>query len=133
MRFEVPQFIDVEDKIFGPLTFKQFLYLVGNAALAYVSYKFLPTPFWIPVSLFFIAFGLALAFYKLDNRPFLEVAQSWLAYEFKNKLYIWKRSPPVLKKQAPLAVAIPKVPEKVFTSETVDTLAHNLDIMDTSQ
>ncbi len=33
MRFEVPQFIDVEDKIFGPFTFKQFLYLAGGAGL----------------------------------------------------------------------------------------------------
>jgi PrgI family protein len=131
MRFEVPQFIDVEDKIFGQLTFKQFVYLVGGAALAYVSFKLIPTPFWVPVSLIAIALGLALAFYKLNNRPFLEVAQSWLAYEFKNKLYIWKRSPPVDSKPVAAPKPVPKAPEKIFTAESVDTLAHNLDIMDT--
>ena len=131
MRFEVPQFIDVEDKIFGSLTFKQFIYLVGGGALAYVSYKLIPMPFWIPVSLAVIVLGLALAFYKLNNRPFLEVAQSWLAYQFKNKLYIWKRSPVVISKPQPIAKPAPVVPEKIFTAETADTLAHNLDIMDT--
>jgi len=30
MRFEVPQFIEVEDKIFGPFTWKQFIYLMGG-------------------------------------------------------------------------------------------------------
>jgi hypothetical protein len=30
MRHEVPQFIDIEDKIFGPLTFLQGLYLIGG-------------------------------------------------------------------------------------------------------
>ena len=131
MRFEVPQFIDVEDKIFGPLTFKQFIYLVGGAALAYVSYKLIPTPFWIPVSLAAVALGLALAFYKLNNRPFLVIAQAWLEYQFKNKLYIWKRSPPVISKPAPIPKPTPNPPEKIFTAETADTLAHNLDIMDT--
>ena len=130
MRFEVPQFIDVEDKIFGSLTFKQFIYLVGGGALAYVSYKLIPTPFWIPVSLAAVVLALALAFYKLNNRPFLEVAQSWLSYQFKNKLYIWKRSPPIMSKPVAIVKPVPKAPEKIFTAETADTLAHNLDIMD---
>ena len=30
MRFQVPQFIEIESKIFGPLTFKQFIYLAGG-------------------------------------------------------------------------------------------------------
>jgi hypothetical protein len=30
MQFRVPQFIDIEDKLFGPLTFKQFIYLAGE-------------------------------------------------------------------------------------------------------
>ncbi|TSC80302.1 MAG: hypothetical protein G01um101429_152 [Parcubacteria group bacterium Gr01-1014_29] len=29
-QFQVPQFIEVEDKIFGPLTTKQFFYLLGG-------------------------------------------------------------------------------------------------------
>ena len=34
MMFSVPQFIDVEDKIIGPLTLKQFIYLAGGAGLS---------------------------------------------------------------------------------------------------
>jgi len=35
MRFEVPQFIDVEDKLFGPLTFTQFVYLAGSGGISF--------------------------------------------------------------------------------------------------
>ena len=38
MRFEVPQFIEIEDKIFGPFTWKQFVYLAGGVGLAAVIF-----------------------------------------------------------------------------------------------
>ncbi len=128
MRFEVPQFIDVEDKIFGPLTFKQFIYLIGGAGLAYVSYKLVPFPFWVILSGAFVIAGLLLAFYKVNNRPFIEVAQNWVTFMIKGKLYIWERSKPILKKPEPAPV--PKAPEKIYTEKTVTDLAQNLDILD---
>lgn len=130
MRFEVPQFIDVEDKIFGPLTFKQFIYLIGGAGLGYVSYKLIPFPFWIPVTGAFVVFALLLAFYKLNRRPFIEVAQNWLTFMIKGKLYIWERSKPTIKKPEPIKQEV-KVPEKVFNEKTIQDLAQNLDILDT--
>ncbi len=39
MQFKVPQFLDIEDKIFGPFTFREFVYLAGAAGLCYVFYK----------------------------------------------------------------------------------------------
>ena len=44
MRFEVPQFIDIEDKIIGPLTWRQFIYLgggVGGAVVIFLTTNFL--------------------------------------------------------------------------------------------
>lgn len=130
MRFEVPQFIDVEDKIFGPLTFKQFIYLIGGAGLAYVFYKIVPFPFWIIFSGVFVILALLLAFYKLNNRTFIEVAQSWIVYIFKSKLYIWQRSKPIIQEQAPKPTP-PPTPVKVVTEKTISDLAQNLDILDT--
>ncbi len=130
MRFEVPQFIDVEDKIFGPFTFKQFIYLVGGGALAYVSYKLILFPIWPIVSLFFILMALALAFYKINNQSFITVAQAWLAYQFKGKQFIWRRTP--ASSVAPRdKVPAPVVPvTKQVTSEQITALAQNLDILD---
>ena len=41
MQFKVPQFLDIEDKIFGPFTFKEFVYLAGGAGLCFVLYRLL--------------------------------------------------------------------------------------------
>lgn len=98
MYFQVPQFIDIEDKIFGPLTFKQFLYLLGGGAIAFVLIRVLPTAIGILLSLPFIALSLALAFYKVNNRPFMSIMQSWFTYLTNTRLYTWKvRRPEVSK------------------------------------
>ena len=130
MRFEVPQFIDVEDKIFGPLTLKQFIYLAGGAGLGYVMYKIAPFPLsWI-LGLAFIGFGLMLAFYKINNQPFIKVVQSYLSYRLKNRLYIWKRTPVVKQIDKPAPVIIVPKPAKEVNEKTAATLAQNLDILD---
>lgn len=92
MRFQVPQFIEVEDKIFGPLTIKQFVYLAGGAGLSFVAYTLLP--FYIAV-VFIIAimgFSIALAFYKINKRfPFVYIVEAAVKYFFGSKLYIWRK------------------------------------------
>ncbi len=91
MKYQVPQFIEVEDKIFGPFTFKQFAYLAGGAGAAFLAYRLLPTIIGILVAIPFASFGAALAFYKVNGRPFVEVLQSAFEYITKNRLYIWKK------------------------------------------
>jgi|SRR5581483_12202064 len=92
MRFQVPQFIEVEDKIFGPLTLKQFIYLLGGAGISFIIYNIIGSLF-ISVILILpvMAFSLALAFYKINNKPFINVVESAFYYFFGSKLYIWKK------------------------------------------
>lgn len=91
MRFEVPQFIEVEDKIIGPFTWKQFIYLAGGVGLAVVL--FLTAPFIIfllvgaPVG---ILAGL-LAFYPVNNRPFSTFLESFVQFLRATKYYQWKK------------------------------------------
>lgn len=91
MRFEVPQFIDVEDKIFGPFTFKQFLYLAGGAGIVYVLWKLLPALIAIPIILPVAGLALALTFYRVNGRPFAQIIESWMKYIAQDKLYLWKK------------------------------------------
>lgn len=131
MRFEVPQFIDIEDKIFGPLTFKQFIYLAGGAGLGYVAFKILPSIFSYLGGLAFIGLGLLFAFYKINNQTFIDIAQAYVSYQIKGKLYIWKRIPKTdinTVKQQPLK--IPEPPQKNKPNVTIADLAKNLDILD---
>ena len=93
MRFQVPQFIDVEDKIFGPLTLKQFIYIAGGIGVAVVSFSFLPKFFAVIISAPFVGVAVALAFYKPNNRPFVHALEAMVNFYLKDKTYIWKKIP----------------------------------------
>lgn len=91
-QYQVPQFIEIEDKIFGPLTLKQFIYVVGGAGLAFIIYRFVPfTIIAIPLMIASVALALALAFYKVNNRSFIFAMESAFYYYIGSKLYIWKK------------------------------------------
>ncbi|MDO8520793.1 MAG: PrgI family protein [bacterium] len=90
MQFQVPQFLDVEDKIIGPFTIKQFLYITGGLGMGYLSYRFIP---WVGfvIGILFGAFGAALAFYKYNNKPFIFLIESAFNYIRSDRFYLWKR------------------------------------------
>ena len=92
MQYQIPQFIEVEDQIFGSLTLKQFIYLVGGAGIDYVLFHFLNIFISIPLILSVSAFAAMLAFYKINNRSFAETVESATKYFFGAKLYIWKKN-----------------------------------------
>lgn len=92
MQFQVPQFIEVEDKIFGPLTLVQFIYLLGSAGIIVVLVLTMPSLFLAillgtPVG----ALGFALAFTKINEQPFVDVLQSATQWFLGHKLYIWNK------------------------------------------
>src|SRR4051812_15323121 len=91
MRFQVPQFIEVEDKIFGPLTFKQFVYLAGGAGICVILFTFLPKFLAFLIALPIAIFAAALAFYRVNDKPFIGLVEAFFNYSLGNKLYIWKK------------------------------------------
>ena len=100
MRFQVPQFIEVEDKIFGQLTLKQFIYLAGGAGLSFIIYTILDN-FLLTLIPAVIIMGASasLAFIKINNKPFVSIVESAFHYYFGNKLYIWKKEEKVANKK----------------------------------
>lgn len=130
MRFEVPQFIDIEDKIFGPLTFKQAIYLAGSTGVLFILYT--TTNFFVAIILGapIAVFGLALAFYKYNNRPFIRLVESWFNYQFKGKLYIWKkREKPVEEQVEEEVTQTPLYVPKLSDSKLKD-LSWSLDVQE---
>ncbi|OGF51798.1 hypothetical protein A3I27_04455 [Candidatus Giovannonibacteria bacterium RIFCSPLOWO2_02_FULL_43_11b] len=94
-QFQVPQFIEVEDKIFGPLTLKQFLYIVGGAGMTFLLYallrSFLPLFIILTLAAPLITFFFALAFYKINGQPFMKILENALTHYTNSRLYIWKK------------------------------------------
>ena len=129
MQFRVPQFIDVEDKIFGPFTFRQFVYLAGGAGAGYVLYRLLPSIIGIPLALAMIGFALALTFYKINDKPFIFIVEAWFKYAFQSKLYIWKQR--IIEKKA--VIKTEKTEEKKeqkFSESKLRDVAWSLDVLD---
>jgi hypothetical protein len=91
MRYQVPQFIEFESKIIGPLTFKQFIYLLGGVGGTYIIYKIFG--FFPGIILMLILWSLSgsLAFVKINNKNFVDVLAAGFSYMIKSKLYIWKK------------------------------------------
>ena len=92
MRFQVPQFIDVEDKIFGPLTLKQFIYLAGGGGLSFLIYVFLNSFILAAIPIMVImGISAAFAFYKVNNKPLVNTVEAAFKYYLGGKLYIWRK------------------------------------------
>jgi hypothetical protein len=130
MRFEVPQFINIEDKIFGPLTFKQGLYIGGAIGIGIAAYKILPIIIAIPIIIVVAGIAWALGFYKLNNQPFIEVGQAFINYALKNKIYVWKKEIPKTSPVQPVQKQPVPPPNEIHKHTDIQTLARNLDILD---
>lgn len=91
LQFQVPQFVDVEDKIFGPLTVKQFLMFVVNALIIAAFYVALPLPLMVTLAIPTTIFFLLLAFYTVNGRSFLWFLFSVFHYLLTGKLFLWER------------------------------------------
>lgn len=91
MQFKVPQFIDIEDKIFGPFTFKEFAYMAGGAGMIFIVYKLLPL--WIGIFLILpiAALTIMLVFVKINTKPFIYYLEAAFNYFISGKLYLWKQ------------------------------------------
>ncbi len=130
MQFKVPQFIDIEDKIFGPLTFKQFAYLAGGAGLVYLSFKLLPFFFGALIGLPLAAFAAALAFYKVNEKPFINAVEAFFKFHTKSKLYLWHKD----ETATATKTTLPLIEKRgaALTDSKLRTLSWSLDVIDTS-
>ena len=129
MQFRVPQFIEVEDKIFGPFTFKQFIYLVGGVGLSFVLYKTLPFFIAVIFILPVIASSLALAFYKINNKPFIYIVEASIRYALSHKLYLWKKEEKKAEEKKKEGVSVPNYVPRLSDSKLKD-IAWSLDVLD---
>lgn len=134
MQFQVPQFTDVEDKIIGPLTLKQFIYLGGAGGICVVIYTFVPTGLNFLLMAPVAIFGGLLAFYKKDGKSFVQILEAFLKYTLASKLYVWKKEPKSTKEKEEerrsQEVSEPEEVTPKLSKNKLRELANNLDIQD---
>jgi len=112
MRFQVPQFINIEDKVIGPLTIKQFLYIIVAVVVLFILYKLLNLFVFIILSIPVIALTYALTFLKIRNQPFINIIKNMFSFLRKPDFYVWKKLNPKEEKQEEAPKIIKKAPAK---------------------
>lgn len=131
-QYQVPQFINIEDRIIGPLTLKQFFYLLGAAGIIIVGWFFLYIVLFVLIAVPIAGLFIALAFATVNGRPFPTVFTGAINYYLKPRLYLWRQTqakqstksvPQPAKKGESLLGAVPKLSESKLSD-----LAWSLDI-----
>lgn len=131
MEYQVPQFIEVEDKIFGPLTLQQFIYLAGGAGIGLISFLSLPFMFALLITAPVVGLALALAFHKVNGKPFIEIMEAAFNYYLNRRTYRWikeSKRAQIVEQVAPQKRTA--LPAKSLSARKLHDLAWALDIKD---
>lgn len=130
MQFEVPQFIEIEDKIFGPLTWKQFLFVGGGSMFAIVIFITTNLFVFMLLGVPALIFSAVLAFYPVNNRPFSLFLEAMMSYYSSAKMYRWHRKQkPIYKyKQDQVSPRTPVSPPTPDAKKNINSLARKLEL-----
>ncbi|MDD5489058.1 MAG: PrgI family protein [Candidatus Moranbacteria bacterium] len=91
MHANVPQFIEMEDKIAFGLTSKQLLWMGGMAACLIVLYGLVDRQIFLFVAIFIVIIFGTFTFYRPQGIPFISFFGFMVQYFTSPKKYIWRR------------------------------------------
>lgn len=91
MMSNVPQFIDIEDKVAGPLTWRQLLWMIAMGILLLVLYNILPGIVFVVVAIPIILAFSALAFYRPQGQSLIGFVGHGFFFFFRPKVAVWER------------------------------------------
>ena len=132
-QYQVPQFIEVEDKIFGPLTLKQFIYLAGGGGVCLMFFTLLPLWLTFILGVPVLVFCAMLAFYQVNGRPFIVAIEHASGYFFGTKLYLWKQREAKAQNTSTEAPAPTAAPVPTLSQSKLKDLSWSLNIKDRNQ
>ena len=96
MQFKVPQNVQREDKIVGPLTLKQLIICAGGGIVAYGIYVSLGRYYiwitWLPPVAIVVIITLAFAFARPLDLSFTQWLMLWIEYSLLPRKRMWTKS-----------------------------------------
>ena len=110
MQYQVPQFIETEDKVVGPFSIRQFAYVGAAAVISGICYFFLQTWLFAIVALILVGGALALSFVKVNGRPLMKVGLAAFNYYWKPQMYVWKSEHPAPRATSPRRAVVRELP-----------------------
>jgi len=131
VQYKVPQNLDLQDKVIGPLTMIQFLYVMGGGVIIYLVFNVAGPGFLfyltaIPVG----ALSLGLAFLKIQDQPLMHFITAGFIYYLRPKQRIWQRfgTNIITVRELPQSKKKEELPPKKSVSKSeLEKLAYMLD------
>ena len=132
-QYKVPQDVEADDKLIGPFSFRQFVYLLivgGLVALAVGLFQLFPLLAIIPIP--FALFFLALALPLKKDQPMETYLAAIVSYYLKPRTRFWTSG----QRESTILITAPKIVEEVRTrnlssEEATHRLSFLADIVDT--
>lgn len=126
-QYQVPQDVEAEDKLLGPFTFRQFIYLLVGAALIAVAvllFRIFPLLAIIPVPLILLFGALALPIKK--EQPMETYLAAIISFRLKPRIRLWKPGQP----ETDILITAPKKVDAVHTKQLSENEAtHRLSFL----
>jgi hypothetical protein len=125
-KFIVPQFIDKEDQILGPITVRQFLIALGTLFIAFIEYKIFTFLYFIPFGLLTVGVGATFGFVKINGQPFHIFFANFVQTSTRPPLRVWDKNPleaelrAWIKPQAPVVIQQREKKERPTSSRLRD-------------
>lgn len=116
-QFTVPQFLDIEDKIIGPITVRQFLIMLVAVLISAVLYRILTFTFFVISAFVVMSAGGIVAFLRVNGMPFHFFLINLLQTLRKPKKRVWNKTLSLKDVRAYLSEVIPNLPPKVLRKE----------------
>ncbi|MBE7525008.1 PrgI family protein [candidate division WWE3 bacterium] len=90
-KFIVPQFIENEDKILGPITVRQFVLSLATFFLLFLEFRLLKLAYFIPLGLLTAGIGGAFGFIKVNGQPFHVFFLNFVQTVSRPNLRVWNK------------------------------------------
>jgi hypothetical protein len=130
MMTSVPQFIDVEDKVAGPFSWRQLGWMVGMGAVLFLLYTVLSSGMFYIAAVPIVILFFALAFYRPNGMALPQFVFYSVSFLFRPKVIVWER--PVLTQRqkttaGPAPAPVEVAPAKRVSLEEIAALARQVD------
>ena len=141
MKFKVPQFIERETKIMGPLTFRQFLFVGAGGFLFFILYSLssqISSALFIVLSIFIGIVSFSFAFLKIEGHPLPLLFTSFVNFLTTPRTYLWERKKTITKISLKEASSLPEEKKekddsfdiKIFKQSRLKDLSSSIEIKD---
>ncbi|MSR85572.1 PrgI family protein [Candidatus Uhrbacteria bacterium] len=114
-KFVVPQFLDNEDKILGPITVRQFLIMMGATLILFIEYKVLYFGYFIAAAVLTVGIASVFAFLKINGQPFHIFFINFLQTVLRPPLRVWHKELTDLELKLFINTKVEEAPAPLFT------------------